>query len=278
MLAPQTVNTISAAVDKIQNALPGEIVKINCSISDSDYTTIKNAIASRTQPIGIDLSAVSMTTLSSGLLNQCSKICYLKLPNTLTTIGSGALLGCGCGSTFKLTIPKNVTTIASRGTEASCYAVEVESGNTSFKAVDGVLYSYDGTTLYTYPKYKTDVIEYTVPNGVTTIKESSLYSTQLQGIVFPASLTLIERAAMNNQSHLIVVYFMGVNSTLTIKDSVFQNDSKLESIIFVGSKSDWETKVTCTTISGNTSWLHGTKVTEIMCNGGGNIDVSSQAE
>ena len=271
-----TATSASAAATQIQNAEQGQTVKITGSFSVDDYTTIQNALIARSTPIGLDLSGLSMTNLPNGFINGCNKINYLKLPDSLTSIASNALLNTGNGSTFKLVIPKNVTTIGNRGTEANCYAVEVDSGNTSFKTIDGVLFSYDGKTLYTYPKYKTDA-NYEVPSGVTTIKESAMYSTKIQNLTLPSSLTLMEHAAMNNQYNLKSVTFNTLTNNLTIKDSVFQSDRNLATIEYKGSVSSWNSKVTCEVTSGTTSWINGCSVTQIKCTNG-TIDVSTQTQ
>ena len=65
----------------------------------------------------------------------------------------------------------------------------VSSNNASYKAVNGVLFTKDGSTLLFYPRARADT-SYTVPSGTTTIyRYSFYYVTNLQSISLPAGLT-----------------------------------------------------------------------------------------
>ncbi len=74
----------------------------------------------------------------------------------------------------------------------SLETITVASLNTSFKAVDGVLFSYDGTYLLKYPENKQDTT-YTVPSGVTTIADMAfdMEATPMTSITIPTEVTTI---------------------------------------------------------------------------------------
>lgn len=66
----------------------------------------------------------------------------------------------------------------------SLESIQVEDGSTHFKAVDGVLYSYDGSVLYAYPASKSE-ISYEIPASVEVINESAFFSClNLKSIAF----------------------------------------------------------------------------------------------
>lgn len=55
--------------------------------------------------------------------------------------------------------------------------IEVESGNTGYKSIDGVLFDGSGTTLLSFPGGRTD--SYAVPEGVVRIAEGAFANTAL---------------------------------------------------------------------------------------------------
>ena len=62
------------------------------------------------------------------------------------------------------------------GLDTDTKQITVAEGNTTFKATDGVLYSYDGTTLYRFPPGKDVGGKFTIPADVTTVGTNAFYS------------------------------------------------------------------------------------------------------
>ena len=91
--------------------------------------------------------------------------------NTSSSSGGGENLAPFLEGTIEsVTIPSDVKTLR-EGAFYNCTllkAIDVESGHSKFKAVDGVLYSKDGKTLIAYPPGKKET-EFTLPESVTTI-------------------------------------------------------------------------------------------------------------
>jgi hypothetical protein len=84
---------------------------------------------------------------------------------------------------------------------------KVEEGNTKYKAIDGVLFSKDGTRLLAYPSSKSGTT-YQIPEGVTIIDEVAFSHTyynkssdRLQKIILPDSYTV--RMPENNYPNQI---------------------------------------------------------------------------
>lgn len=107
---------------------------------------------------------------------------------TVTTIKSFS----GCNRITEFRIPKSVNTISTYQAFYDCDKLQtfyVDEGNTTFRAIDGILFSYDGNTLSFYPPGKT-VKEYEVPEGVTRVW-SICSNKNLQKITLPNSVKSI---------------------------------------------------------------------------------------
>ncbi|MGN0153657.1 MAG: leucine-rich repeat protein [Lachnospiraceae bacterium] len=89
-----------------------------------------------------------ITAVGEWLFNECKAIESITLPASLTKWG----------------------VMPSAFTGAGCSGYTVASDNTVYQAIDGSLYSKDGTVLYDYVK-ASGVTEFTVPSEVTTIWE-----------------------------------------------------------------------------------------------------------
>jgi len=93
----------------------------------------------------------------------------------------------------KITIPSSVTEIETMSFNGSTKLEEiiVETGNTKFSSQDGVLFNYDKTELVFYPEGRKNK-EYTIPNTVELIGESSFYRCSLiEKVIIPNSVTKI---------------------------------------------------------------------------------------
>lgn len=156
-----------------------------------------------------------------------------------------------CTKMEEIFIPSNITSIFQRGQFSGCSSlrsITVDEGSTSFKSVDGVLYSKDGKTLICYPEAKADktfdipqgteviaehafsnnpyIVNINIPDSVTKIFEIS-YCTALESLVIPESVTQIEN-------------FSGCNSikSITLSSNIeiipygaFMYCSSLESVV-----------------------------------------------
>lgn len=148
---------------------------------------------------------------------------------------------------------------------SSLESIEVDEDNPIMKSIGGVLYSKDGTRLYSYPGgLKAE--SYTVPDIVTWIGEDAFafneylvmvklpetieklntsfrHSTKLEQVILPKNLTCLEAYMFSECPSLKSVEIpSGVKK---ISDSVFRNCSSLESIVlpesvsFIGNYSFW---------------------------------------
>ena len=106
----------------------------------------------------------------------------------------------GCYKLTSITIPANITSI-SGSAFWSCTALNtiiVDANNQHYTAIDGNLYTKDGTTLIKYVSGKTED-RYIIPDGVVRIGESAFANaTNLKKIVIPDTITEIGANTFGN--------------------------------------------------------------------------------
>lgn len=146
------------------------------------------------------------------------------------------------GLLTKVVLPKTLSCIFSDSGQAQakmnpfagCTAltgVEVEEGNSWFKAVDGVLMSKDGSVLYCFPAAKTDTT-FQIPEDVETVADYAFaHCTQLQTLTMPTTLTAVGRSAFVNATGLHTLDFP--ERTTQLGAYLFM-DTNLERIVFRG--------------------------------------------
>ena len=99
-----------------------------------------------------------------------------------------------------LTLSAALQQIGTRAFESanSIQSFRVMGGNQTYKAVDGVLYSADGTTLIKYPASKPDQ-EYVMPEGVTTVANMGFHQQYtLKKVTLPSTLVSQQGAFMSS--------------------------------------------------------------------------------
>ncbi len=126
-----------------------------------------------------------------------SGITHLSLPSGLVSIGSWAFYATPL---TEITIPASVTSIGDRAFYecTSLQNVFAADGSTSFKSVDGILFSADGTEMVCYCPGREDTA-YRIPDGVQTIRPSSFsYTSSLEEVELPDSLVSIQNWAFGH--------------------------------------------------------------------------------
>jgi hypothetical protein len=97
----------------------------------------------------------------------------------------------------------------------------VESGNTSFKTIDDILYTYDGTRLISIPKGKTFANRtYEMPEGVTFMNELSFSSNgNIDTLILPNSYVIERYIDKNNNNYGFI------NSGNSLSVAIYRNTS-----------------------------------------------------
>lgn len=273
-----SANTVDAAVTAIQNAPPGQTVKITCSLTNDQLASIVSAIHAKSTPVGLDLSQTGMTEITTSF-SSASYLCNLVLPDALTTIGSGVFNGCSSAvPAYPLTLPKDCMNInpGSRSLCGNFSAFIMEPGGNSelYADEDGVLYStgnIGGTTPYMlldYPAGKATVDSYTITCNYV-YKDALSGRRNIKKIIISSNVIGIDSSAFANNAPTLTAVEIElrdfIGSPLYIASGVFNQNNKLTSFTYTGTTAQWASNV-----NRNESWLGTLKppATYIQCNGG----------
>ena len=179
-----------ASVVAIDKAISGEVIIPSTlggypvvEIGDSAFYNCRN-VTSVVIPEGV-------VYIGDDAFCYCYGLKSISIPRSVTAIGSGVFWDCNKLETVELSA--NVTSIGDMAFSAcnSLSSINVDEGNTSYKSVDGVLYTGDGKTLIQYPRNKSGEI-YIIPTDVTEIKNRAFYFCHdLTIVTVPASVEVI---------------------------------------------------------------------------------------
>ena len=120
---------------------------------------------------------------------DCLYLTDITIGKSVTDIGFAAFRG--CESLTSVTIPASVTTIGDYAFERckTLAYITVDGNNTTYKSVDGNLYTKDGKLFIQYAIGKSDET-FTIPEGVTTIESFAFVNCEnLTSIIIPNSIT-----------------------------------------------------------------------------------------
>lgn len=148
------------------------------------------------------------------------------LPPTLEEISRYACLLDGS----VIVIPASVTQIAKSAFDDKMLltSIQVESGNTKYKDVEGVLFTADGEELLHYPRSRVGAT-YDVPEGVKRIGAGAFeMQSEIESITLPESMEYIGDYAFYACPKLKSINLP--NSITEIGGAAFQNCESLESI------------------------------------------------
>lgn len=162
----------------------------------------------------------TLQKINEAAFYMCSGILKVNLPVATTTIEKGAFADCMSMTDFSapgltsienyalqrtkiktFEIPKGVTTLPQNllfGNTALT-DIKVAAGNTAYVAVDGILYSADGSVLVLYPSARVN-LQFTVPTGVKVIGQYAFTDTQYLQTVGFANVTKLEDGAFYQSS------------------------------------------------------------------------------
>ena len=139
----------------------------------------------------------------------------MKIPQSVTSIGDMQFARC-----LKLT------------------SIDVDDKNTSYRSVHGVLYTYDGTKLVSYPTGST-LQTYVVPYGTTTISDLAFDNCEsIKKIALPETLEYIGGDAFDRCYNL--AYIAIPTSVTYIGDWAFTYCNSMTDIYYAGSKEQWD--------------------------------------
>lgn len=169
-----------------------------------------------------------VTSIATDAFWGCSALESLILGSTVQEIGEYAFFG---SALKEITIPASVRSVADSALNtATLQNIYVESGNSTYCDVDGVLFTKNKDTLILFPQGRTG--SYSVPSTVRTLAQAAFISSQLTQVQIPEGVTEIELACFASSQLARVT----LPSTLrTVGVNAFMFCSKLKSITIPGS-------------------------------------------
>ena len=176
----------------------------------------------------------SVTSIGEDTFYCCSSLTSITIPDSVTSIGKDAFHGCRslksvtipdgvtsigdyafscCDSLTSVTIGNGVTSIGVNAFDdcRKLNQINVDTANTAYSSVNGVLFNKEKTKLIRYPIGKADT-SYSIPDSVTSIGDSAFSScTGLTSLTISNGVTNIGNSAFWNCTGL---------TSVTIPDSV----------------------------------------------------------
>lgn len=134
-----------------------------------------------------------VVTIGENAFGHCTALKNLQLSDSITSIGDTAFYNTAVTS---VAIPASVAEV---GTNAFGHCFELTSlttprTNAAYQTIDGDLYTKDGTVLIQYAIGK-ESAEFSIPEGVVTVKHEAFSNARLSRISVPASVKVIEDGA-----------------------------------------------------------------------------------
>lgn len=170
----------------------------------------------------------SVKSIGKNAFAECTALVKVHIGTGVKSIGDNAFLH--CTSLSSLVIPDAVTTFGFAPFADCPFLSEfiVTSNNSSYKSVDGSIYSKDGKTIVAYAPGKMGT-NFTIPDTVTTIGDNAFYGcNKLIGITIPDSVTSIGSYAFSNCDLLKSITFG--NGVKTIGNGAFADCDMITNI------------------------------------------------
>lgn len=195
-----------------------------------------------------------LKTIGSYAFLSCTSLATFNVPGSVQVIESDPFFG---SAITDITIPASVIKIHSLKCD-TLENINVADSNTTYKSVNGILYSEDEKTLLQYPSGRKDT-SFIVPSSVTDITDAFRNAACLEKIIIPTSVQNIASYAFAGcQSlknieipygeNILDVTFSGCSSliSVTIPQSVtniwtntFSGCTSIECINYKGTMEQW---------------------------------------
>jgi hypothetical protein len=216
-------------------------IALNINLENNEITSLNTILNSEPgKYVYLDLSGSAVDKISNWSFGGYFDIDTLTIiggdtltgiiiPNSVTSIEDNAFYN--CGSLTSVTIPNSVTSIGYSAFYncGSLTTININTGNTAYSSVDGVIYNKNKTALVTYPAGKADA-SFVIPDNVTYIGDNAFsYCRNLTSVTIPDNVTYIGDSAFSYCGSLTSVTIP--NRIAIIRDYTFSYCSSLASVI-----------------------------------------------
>ena len=197
---PNSVTSIGIAFDWCK-----KLTQINVDTANTVYSSVNGVLFSKDKteliryPEGkADTSYAipnGVTSIGYWAFCDCYSLTSITIPDSVTSIGTMAFED--CSSLTSITIPGSVTSIDDNAFYVcrKLNQINVDTANTAYSSVNGVLFNKEKTKLIRYPIGKADT-SYSIPDGVTSIGDYAFsWCSSLTSITIPDGVTIIDRNA-----------------------------------------------------------------------------------
>ena len=198
----------------------------------------------------------SVISISDGAFYECKALSTLEIPGSVKEIGKNAFQGCfslqtiilheglekiddnaflNCFALSSICIPASVTSLGNDLWHGctNLNNLYVEAENPNYCAIDGVIFSEDRKTLMYFPIGRTGT--YSIPNGTESVNTYAFFTSNLENITFPTSVTNVGDYALGG---MINIKEFTIPSSLTnIGNGMLSTCVNLKKVIFEGNMS-----------------------------------------
>jgi uncharacterized repeat protein (TIGR03803 family) len=189
-----------------------------------------------TMTIPRSINGLPVTSIGYSAFSGRSSLTNVMIPNSVTNIGNNAFYYCiGLSS---VTIPNSVTSIGNFAFTGctSLSAITVDTLNSFYSSVDGVLFDWNQTTLIQYPVSKAGT-SYTIPVGVTNIAACAFQQCLgLTSVAIPNSVISIGSSVFSECNSLNAITVDMLNSFYSSVDGVLFDRNQTTLIQYPGGK------------------------------------------
>jgi PKD repeat protein len=159
----------------------------------------------------------SVTIINNGTFFSCQRLPSITIPDSIISIGCEAFFQ--CRELMSISIPSNVTFIGIRAFAFcnSLTAIEVNTSNTQYASINGMLVNKPGTTLLQCPgggRFGTVL----VPDSIQTIGDQAFLGCIIRTVILDGNVTTIGSESFNS-SYLQNLVFHGLSSSINVNDT-----------------------------------------------------------
>ena len=227
----------TVTITDCDNSAQGAIT-IPSQIDGKPVTSIGNYAFSSCYSLTSITIPNGVTSIGDYAFWYCGNLTSVTIPDGVTNIGDYAF--CYCNSLTSVTIPDSVTSIDNHAFDgcSKLNQINVDTANTAYSSMNGVLFDKDKTELIRYPEGKTDT-SYAIPNSVTSIDFRAFEDCKsLASITIPNSVTSIGDRAFDGCDKLTQINVGLANTTYSSENGVLFDKDKTELIIYPEGKAD----------------------------------------